>query len=103
MNIKSRIRAWLEVPTLPEEVPIHDMINDAVSNAMEEAFNEWVPGSLFFAQDRHRKLRGLLRKYVNKEAEREGREAAIKQYNRMVKPESFIDEVIARIRRKQIK
>lgn len=73
-------------------------LKEAVAAALKEAF-EPEPPSLHYWD---RGLRGNMERAIRKHAREQGGQAAAARLDELVKPEQFIDDVVTRIKSKQL-
>ena len=108
--MKKFLRKWLEVPEVPEVPDMQRYANtDNVRMMVEDAIREALlpdlpnpPNSLYWSRPRDRDIRNALANRVRDLFEPEVIEAVENAVSEIVDPEGFIDNVIKRIKRKQL-
>lgn len=102
--MKNIIRKWLGIEDIDLRGYVKsDDIKEAVENAMYQAFQDELGLGTYWRYDRHVNIRGQLNKCVTRII---GDTAEIEVRNKIEKiiaPERFIDDVVQRIKTKQIK
>ena len=107
LKIKKALRAWLEVPQ-EDEIggELEHRIRSFVEQVIYEAFFPAVPKELehlFLSDDDYPKIRSQIEHHIRKLASDYVADTAERAINNLVNREEFIDEIVERIKRKQLR
>ncbi|MCY4044626.1 MAG: hypothetical protein OXE99_06070 [Cellvibrionales bacterium] len=112
--MKKLLQKWLEIP--PAEKEIIDLnfpnyITECqLKNAVEEAIYEALSPDLpelyrikYFQRDKYKDLSGLVQNHIKSLARELSKSEIRKVITEKIEPEKFIDDVVERIKNKQLK
>ena len=104
--MKKFLRKWLEVPEVPE-VPeiLIDEVKKMVEDAIYEAMRPIIPSDYerkFWSRNIHRDIRGTLQRHIVGITAEKIESAAAKHISDLIEPEKIIDDIVSRIKRKQV-